>query len=82
MRSAYDQFMTMIGKITAVAFPLSIVVGVAVIIKAGYGLISSEGNPAKVKEAQADLVAAITGVLFVVLSLGILNIIMGSLLGL
>lgn len=56
---------------------LSIVGGIAVllIIYSGYQLMVSQGNPEKIKEAQEQLTSAIVGLLFIIFSLAILQII-------
>lgn len=55
--------------------PFSIAIGIGAISLAGYSYMTSQGQPDKVKEAGEKLTGAITGVLFVALSLWILKII-------
>ncbi len=63
---------------------LSIVGGIAVllIIVSGYRLMVSQGNPEGIKNAKDQLTAAIIGLLFVIFSLVILQIIGYNILGL
>jgi hypothetical protein len=63
---------------------LSIVGGIAVllIIISGYRLMVSQGNPEGIKNAKDQLTAAIIGLLFVIFSLVILQIIGYNILGL
>jgi hypothetical protein len=63
---------------------LSIVGGIAVIliIISGYRLMVSQGNPENIKNAKDQLTAAIVGLLFVIFSLVILQIIGVNILGL
>lgn len=71
----------LIGTIWNILFPAAILFGVIMIIKAGYELMTSEGNPKKVSEAQEDLTSAILGTFFVLLSAAILRFIIVSILG-
>lgn len=64
-----------------VLYPLAIGVGVLGIILAGYTYMTSTGRPDKVKEGTEKLTSAITGIIFIVLSLVILRVIMSLLLG-
>ena len=61
--------------------PLGIALGIFFIIKAGYILMTSEGNPQKTQQGREDLTAAIIGTLFVALSLVILRIIIYVVIG-
>lgn len=62
-------------------YPVAIGFGVVGIILAGYTYLTSTGDPAKVKSANEKLTSAITGIIFIVLSLVILKVIMRLLLG-
>ncbi len=73
-------FNDMITSAYSVVFPLAVGYGIFSLIKAGYMIKLSEGNPQKFKEAQDELVAAITGLLFILLSVGLLKIIITALL--
>ena len=63
-----------------IAFPLATMLGFIFIISAGYTMMTSEGDPRKVNEGKEKLEAAITGLLFVLLTIGILRIILGTLI--
>jgi hypothetical protein len=65
-------------------FALSIAGGIVVlvIIIAGYKLMTSQGDPEKVKNAREQLSAAIVGLLFIIFSLVILEFITRDVLGL
>lgn len=52
------------------------------IIRAGYGVISSQGNPEKLQESREQLIGAITGLLFIVFSFVLLDFIMNRILDL
>lgn len=73
-------FNGMLTSAYSVVFPLAVGYGIFSLIKAGYMIKLSEGNPQKFKEAQDELVAAITGLLFILLSVGLLKIIITALL--
>jgi hypothetical protein len=78
LTSPKDFVQTMMGLI------LSVVGGVAIIliILSGYRLIISQGNPENIKNAKEQLTAAIIGLLFIIFSLVILQIIGVNILGL
>jgi hypothetical protein len=61
--------------------PTGIAAGLFFIIKAGYTLMTSEGNPQKTTEGKEDLTAAVVGTLFIALSLVTLRIIISVVLG-
>jgi hypothetical protein len=66
------------------AFILSIAGGIAIIliIISGYRLMVSQGNPENIKNAKDQLTAAIIGLLFIIFSLVVLQIIGFNILGL
>lgn len=70
-----------IAKLFNVVFPLAILIGFIKIILGGYKLMVSQGDPQRVADGKEDLTAGITGMLFVLLSIGILRAIIGSLIG-
>lgn len=63
-----------------IAFPLAIILGFINIVTAGYTLMTSEGDPRKTNEGKERLESAIMGLLFVLLTIGILRIILGTLI--
>ena len=65
----------LISKIFAILLGLSGGIAVVLIIISGYQLIASAGVPEKVQAAREGLTAAVTGLLFVIFSLVILEII-------
>ncbi|OGC45803.1 hypothetical protein A3F07_01195 [candidate division WWE3 bacterium RIFCSPHIGHO2_12_FULL_38_15] len=73
-----EQIVTVLYRIL---FPIGVAFGAFMVIKAGYTIMTSEGEPAKVTEAKEDLTAAVVGLLFVLLSAVILRVIISSLLG-
>lgn len=64
-----------------IAVPAAIIISLLIIVKSGYGIMTSEGIPQKVAEAKEDLLSAIMGVVFIMLSSVILRVIITSLIG-
>ena len=64
-----------------VLFPVGIALGILAIITAGYAFLTSQGQPDRVKDAREKLTSAVVGILFIVLSLVILRVIIGTLFG-
>ncbi len=65
----------LIKKMLALFLSLSGGIALIMIIRAGYQLMTSQGTPEKVKEAQDRVISAVTGLIFIILSLVILEII-------
>ena len=59
----------------SIALSIAGVVALGLIIFSGYRLMISQGNPEQVKNAREQLTAAIIGLLFIIFSLVILQII-------
>jgi uncharacterized membrane protein YqhA len=78
LTSPKDFVQTIMGLI------LSVVGGVAIllIMLSGYRLMVSQGNPENIKSAKEQLTAAIIGLLFIIFSLVILQVIGVNILGL
>ena len=71
-----DSLLTsLVQKFYNVVLPLAVIMGFLLILKAGYALMTSQGDPSKVSEGKEDLTSAIMGLLFVFLSIGILRVI-------
>ncbi|MBI2620948.1 hypothetical protein HYW61_01850 [candidate division WWE3 bacterium] len=78
--ATFTSFPQLIGQAGSVLFPAIIGLGFFMIIKAGYTLLTSEGDPEAVKKGKEDLTSAIIGLIFVLLSMVILKIIIGNLI--
>lgn len=63
------------GSIMTILLSLSGGVAILLVIAAGYQMITSQGNPEKVKEARERLTSAIVGLLFIIFSVAILQIV-------
>ncbi len=71
-----------ISTLYKLGLPVAIVIGLALIIINGYGIMTSEGDPRKVQTAKENLFSAIMGLVFVLLALVIYRVIVSSLFGL
>lgn len=71
----------LLAPVFKILFYAGIFVGILGIIYSGYLLISSEGDPGRVKEGKDQFTAAILGTLFVLLSVLILRVIINNILG-
>ena len=63
------------SNIIGIALPLAGLATVVLLIIAGYMMISSQGNPDKLKEAKEMITNAIIGLVFILLSESILGLI-------
>ena len=68
-----------IDAIVRVAVPIAVISVVVLVIFAGYTLMSSQGNPDKIKEGKDLLTNAIIGFLVIILSVAILLLLSNSL---
>src|SRR5690606_28333766 len=76
-----DGFPGLLRALYLIMFPLSLVLGAFFIIRAGYGIATSEGNPQTKKTHVEDLTASIAGTVFILLSMTLLRVIIGALIG-
>ena len=65
----------LVGNVLAILLSVSGGIAIILIIAAGYQLVTSRGNPEKVKEARERITSAITGLLLIIFSVLILQII-------
>lgn len=70
----------LIATIYRILYPLAILFGLYSIIKAGYKIMVSEGNPQSVKEGQEEITSAVLGILFIMLSLVLIRVIIKAIL--
>jgi hypothetical protein len=71
----------LLGSIFQVLYALGLGIGIFMIVKNGYELMTSQGEPNAVRVAQENLTAAVLGIIFILLSITILRVIITSLLG-
>lgn len=76
-----SDFATITRSIYRLLYPIGIAIGVLFIAKAGYVLMTSEGDPMRTKQGRDELTGAIAGTLFIILAISLLRIIVGSFLG-
>lgn len=76
-----EDIQNIIKIIYQIVFPAAIMLGMFFVIKAGYTLMTSQGEPRKAQEGREQLTSAIMGLIFVLASVVILRIIFNSLIG-
>ena len=64
----------LIDRIVRIAAPLAVICVIVLVVYAAYILMSSQGNPEKIKEGKEIMTNAIIGFLFILLSVAILMI--------
>lgn len=69
----------LINAVVDIAVPLAVICVVVLVIYSGYLLMSSQGNPDKLKEGKDILTNAIIGFLVILLSVAILLLLSNSL---
>lgn len=75
------EFSELLSSIYRLLYPVTLFIGAFLIGKSGYKLMTSEGDPRKVKEGQEELTSAILGSFFILLSVVILRVIISGILG-
>lgn len=65
----------LVTNIVNIALPLAAIATLVLLTVAGYQLITSQGNPDKLKEAKEMITNAIIGLVFILLSISILVLI-------
>lgn len=71
----------LLAAIFNILYAIGLAIGIFMIVKSGYALMTSQGEPNAVRTAQEDLTSAVLGILFILLSITILRVIINSLLG-
>ncbi len=60
---------------------LAIIIGIFLIVLNGYEILTSQGNPEQLQSGKEGITSAIIGLIFVILSIVIIRLALGSLLG-
>jgi hypothetical protein len=76
-----DSLDKILGPIVKILYYGGLMIGIFYIILSGYRLMVSQGNPQQTQDAQEQLTAAILGIIFILLSVTILRIILGKVIG-
>ncbi len=79
---AWDRVMSLSELFRALyvtGLPVSVAIGLGMILVNGYKLMASDGDPRKVQDAKDGLFAAITGIVFVILAVVIFRVIVSDL---
>ena len=71
-----DLFRTIDG----IMLPISIIVGMFIIVLSGYKILTSQGDPTSLQTGKENLTSAIIGLIFVLLSVSILRVIIKALI--
>lgn len=75
----YESFLQSMYRLM---LPIAIgLIGIPIVAIAGYSIMTSQGDPMRVKSGKEELTAAIAGILFLLLALSILRIILKNFLG-
>lgn len=79
-RPLFANFNQIINPVAKIIYYAGLAIGVLAIIYSGYLLMASEGDPAKVKEAQEQLTSSIFGIIFLLLASSLIRIIITNIL--
>jgi len=60
--------------------PLTIILGIFIIVLAGYKILTSQGDPTKLQEGKDNLTSAIIGLIFVLMAVSILRVVIKALI--
>jgi len=71
-----------LGPVTRMLYYGGLAIGIFFIILSGYRLMTSEGDPQRVKGAQEQLTSAIIGIVFILLSVTIIRVIIDEIINL
>ena len=77
----YDDVSVLLTILRNLLIPTGIIIGIVLIVTCGYSIMTSQGDPMKLKEAKECITSAIMGLIFIVLSVSILNLIIDSIIG-
>lgn len=76
-----DSLEKILGPVVKILYYGGLMLGIFYIIISGYKLMVSQGNPQQTQDAQEQLTAAILGIIFILLSVTILRVILGKVMG-
>lgn len=68
------------GIINGIMIPLTIILGLFIIVLAGYKILTSQGNPQELQTGKENLTSAIIGLIFVLMAVSILRVIIKALI--
>jgi len=81
MAAAPEDLAELFEIIYKILLPVSIILGLFLIVLNGYGILTSEGDPRKVQTAKENLTSAILGLAFVLVALAIYRVVVTSFFG-
>jgi len=71
---------TLFTNINGLMIPITIILGIFLIVLKGYKIMTSQGDPQKLEEGKEGLTSAIIGLIFVLLAVSILRVIIKALI--
>ncbi|MFA5776675.1 MAG: beta-galactosidase [Patescibacteria group bacterium] len=71
---------TFFNIINGIMIPLTIILGIFIIVLAGYKILTSQGDPTKLQEGKDNLTSAIIGLIFVLMAVSILRVVIKALI--
>ncbi len=77
---ANDELIELFNLINGIMIPIIIIVGIFIIILAGYKIMTSQGNPQELQTGKENLTSAIIGLIFVLMAVSILRVIIKALI--
>lgn len=78
--SANTELTELFSIINGIMLPIVIIVGMFIIILAGYKILTSQGNPQELQTGKENLTSAIIGLIFVLMAVSILRVIIKALI--
>ena len=75
-----EQVRKLLTTITGILLPLAVILGMGLIVRNGYRLMTSQGDPTKLQEGKEGLTSAIIGLIFILMAVSILRVIIKALI--
>jgi len=77
---ANAELLALFSIINGIMLPIVIIVGMFIIVRAGYKILTSQGNPQELQTGKENLTSAIIGLIFVLMAVSILRVIIKALI--
>lgn len=78
--NASDKLKAFFNIINSILLPISVILGLFLVMLSGYKIMSSQGDPAKLNQGKEGLTSAIIGLLFVLMAVSILRVLIKALI--
>ena len=79
-RRSNDSLQSFLNVANGVLMPASVVLGIFIIILAGYKILTSQGNPQELQIGKENLTSGIIGLIFVLMAVSVLRVIIKALI--